>query len=447
VMRGGYGLYYLNPDNSALQTAGFSTNTPIVDSVDGGRTPLTNLLSNPYPGGINIPAGSSQGALTFAGRNNNWFNPGFRTPKVHQFSFGFQYQTSKTSSLEISYVGSRSVDLNNQRDFNIPSLEFRKQCNPLEGGTVTFCDQQIPNPFRGIAAFQGTTHFTAANLSRFNLNRPFPQFSGNLLQQGMNGSMAWYNSAQINYNQRIAGGLMLLTNYTFSKTVERWGWNDPYANVQQQGLYFNDRPHFFKLTAIYELPFGKGKRFGAGAGSVAQRIIGGWEITSFYTNSSGEPNDLPSNVIQLKDPRVDNIDWKANQVRGWSPCVARMFNDGSVRMQPFSLNLGCANDPAQAAWLMLPNYAPNSTPSRSGQIRKHHAYTWDASIIKNTQITERLRVQFRAEAFNLMNHNYFGRDNFNTDPNNPNFGTVFPSLVSTQNSNPRQVQLGIKAYW
>jgi hypothetical protein len=152
-------------------------------------------------------------------------------------------------------------------------------------------------------------------------------------------------------------------------------------------------------------------------------------------------------VIQLKDPRVDNIDWKANQVRGWSPCVARMFNDGSVRMQPFSLNLGCANDPAQAAWLMLPNYAPNSTPSRSGQIRKHHAYTWDASIIKNTQITERLRVQFRAEAFNLMNHNYFGRDNFNTDPNNPNFGTVFPSLVSTQNSNPRQVQLGIKAYW
>ena len=99
------------------------------------------------------------------------------------------------------------------------------------------------------------------------------------------------------------------------------------------------------------------------------------------------------------------------------------------------------------AELQLPNYAPRATPARSGQIRKHRAFTLDSSIIKNTQITERLRIQFRAEAFNLFNHNYYGRDAFNTDPNNPNFGTVFPALVSNQNTFPRQVQLGIKAYW
>ncbi len=447
VLRGGYGLYYLNPNNNFLQTAGFATNTPIVDSVDGGRFPLPNLLSNPYPGGIGVPSGSSLGALTFAGRNNNWFNPNFNTPKVHQFSIGIQRQISSSASLEASYVGSRSVDLNTERAFNIPSLAFRKQCNPLEGGSVAFCDQQIANPFRGIEAFRGTTHFTAATLRRFDLNRPFPQFSGDLLQQGLNNSKIWYNSAQVNYNQRVAGGLMIVTNYTFSKMVEQWGWNDPYANVQQQGLYFNDRPHFFKFTGIYELPFGKGKRFGAGANGVMQKLIGGWEVTSFYTNASGEPNDLPGNVIQLKDPKVKNIDWKANQVRGWSPCVARQFNDGTVTMQPYSIALGCSSNVADASWLMLPGYAPRSTPSRSGQIRKHHAFTLDSSVIKNTQVTERLRIQFRAEAFNLFNHNYYGRDSFNTDPNNPNFGTVFPALVSTQNSNPRQVQLGIKAYW
>jgi hypothetical protein len=116
-------------------------------------------------------------------------------------------------------------------------------------------------------------------------------------------------------------------------------------------------------------------------------------------------------------------------------------------MQPYSIALGCSSNVADASWLMLPGYAPRSTPSRSGQIRKHHAFTLDSSVIKNTQVTERLRIQFRAEAFNLFNHNYYGRDSFNTDPNNPNFGTVFPALVSTQNSNPRQVQLGIKAYW
>lgn len=447
VVRGGYGLYYLNPTNDFLQTAGFSTNTPIVGSLDGGRNPVPNLLSNPYPSGIAVPSGAGLGANTFVGRNNNWFNPNFVTPKVHQFSFGIQRQVSASASLDVSYVGSRSADLNTERAFNIPSLAFRKTCNPLEGGSVAFCDAQVPNPFQNIEAFRGTTYFTAANISRFNANRPFPQFNGDLLQQGRNESQIWYNSAQINYNQRVAGGLMIVTNYTFSKMVEKWGWNDPYADVQQQGLYFNDRPHFFKFTGIYELPFGKGKRFGAGANGVMQKLIGGWEVTSFYTNASGEPNDLPGNVIQLKDPRTKTIDWKSNQVRGWSPCVARQFNDGTVTMQPYSISLGCSSNVADASWLMLPNYAPRSTPGRSGQIRKHHAFTLDSSILKNTQVTERLRIQFRAEAFNLFNHNYYGRDNFNTDPNNPNFGTVFPALVSTQNSNPRQVQLGIKAYW
>jgi len=447
VVRGGYGLYYLNPNNNFLQTAGFSTNTPLVDSVDGGRNPLPGLLSNPYPNGIAVPSGAGLGASTFVGRNNNWFQPDFNTPKVHQFSFGIQRQVSASASLEASFVGSRSVGLNTDRAYNIPSLAFRKTCNPLEGGSVAFCDTQVPNPFQGIEAFRGTTHFTAANLSRFNLNRPFPQFSGDLQQTGLGDSRIWYNSAQINYNQRIAGGLMIVTNYTFSKTVEKWGWNDPYANVQQQGLYFNDRPHFFKFTGIYDLPFGKGKKFGAGASSLANKFIGGWEVTSFYTTASGEPNNLPGNVIQLKDPRVANIDWKANQVRAWSPCVARQFNDGTVAVQPYSITLGCSANVADASWLQLPNYAPRSTPSRSGQIRKHRAFTLDSSILKNFQATERLRIQFRAEAFNLFNHNYYGRDNFNTDPNNPNFGTVFPALVSNQNTFPRQVQLGIKAYW
>jgi len=455
VLRGGYGLYYLNPNNNYLQTAGFATNTDIVRSLDGNRTVLPNLLSNPYPNGFATPSGASLGATTFVGRNNNWFDPTFVTPRVHQFSFGIQRQISQSASLEASYVGSRSVDLNNERAFNIPSLAFRKTCNPLEGGSVAFCDAQVPNPFQGIEAFRGTTHFTSATIRRYDMNRPFPQFNGDLLRQGVNNSSIWYNSAQINYNQRIAGGLMVVTNYTFSKTVERWGWADPFANVQQQGLYFNDRPHFFKFTGIYELPFGRNKKFGSGVSGFANKLIGGWEVTGFYTLASGEPQEFSNGnqLIPLKDPKTPggpyngSVDWKANQVYGFNPCVARLQNDGTTIMQPFSVQRGCANDVSQAAWLMLPSYAPRAIPTRSGQIRRHNAFTLDSSIIKNTQITERFRIQFRAEAFNLFNHNYFGRDNFNNDPNNANFGSLFPSVVSNQNSFPRQVQLGIKAYW
>lgn len=447
VVRGGYGLYFLNPNNDWLRYAGFQTNTPITNSLDGNRTPIPNVLSNPFPGGISTPSGSSLGALTFVGRNNDWANPNFRTPKVHQFSLGFQVQTSHFSSLELTYVGSRSVDLNNVREYNIPSLDFRKKCNILEGGSPAFCDQNVPNPFKGVAAFQGTPYYVQDSISNYNLNRPYPQFAGNLTQRALNGSKAWYNSFQANYNVRLRN-LNLLANYTLSKTIEQYGWNDPYADVQQRGIYLNDRPHYFKLNAIYQLPFGKGQHWGAGSRGFVQKLISGWEATSFYTNASGEPADLPNssnsltgtNVIQLKDPKIDNVDWKANKVQGWKPCTQRIFNDGSTT----SYNCNGSTD---YYWLMLPSYAPHATPSRSGQIRKHHAFTMDSSINKNTQITERIRVQLRIEAFNVFNHNYFGRDTFNTDPTSPNFGAVFPSVVSNQNTFPRQIQIGLKVYW
>jgi len=94
------------------------------------------------------------------------------------------------------------------------------------------------------------------------------------------------------------------------------------------------------------------------------------------------------------------------------------------------------------------DYAPRYTPARSGQIRKQPLLNMDVSIAKTVQITERFRFQFRAEAFNVTNYYFYGRnDGFNTDPNNPLFGTVFPNQGSTQNGYPRQVQLGFKFYW
>ncbi len=455
VLRGGYGLYNMNPNNNSLQYAGFSENTPLVNTLDGGRTLARNdLLSNPYPTGFNVPTGSSRGYATYVGRNNNWYNPNMRTPYVHQFSFGVQYQPTSTSTFDVSYVGSRTVGANDEKQFNIPSLEFRKQCNLQEGGSPIYCDAQVTNPFKGVPAFAGTGYFTASTIARSAMARPYPQFNGVLLEQGRNDSNIWYNSLQVNYNMRVGRGLTLISNYTWSKMVERWGYNDPYAKVQQQGLYFNDRAHIFKFSTVYELPFGKGKRFGSGVRTWVDKLIGGWQFSTYYNNSSGEPNDLPGNVIMLKDPRTPGggwdgtTDWKAHQVRGWNPCVLRQQNDGSVAPQPYSLAAGCGTDHSNYVWFQTAGYAPRYTPSRSGQIRKHHAFTMDASLNKTVQITERLRGQFRMEAFNVMNHYFYGRNNgFVTDPNNPQFGSMFPHQASDQNGTPRYVQLGFKVYW
>ncbi|MCU0228413.1 MAG: TonB-dependent receptor, partial [Bryobacterales bacterium] len=454
VLRGGWGLYFMNPNNDYLNTTGFSTFTPLVQTLDDGRTPIANVLSNPYPNGISQPAGAALGSATFLGRNFNWFDPNFTTPYVHQFSFGFQRQITATSTLEVTYVGSRTIGANDQRDFNVPSPAFRSQCNLLEGGDPNFCNAAIPNPFRGVEAFRGTNFFQANTLSRFQLNRPFPQFDGNLQQRGLNTSKIWYNSLQLNFNQRIGNDLTLLGNYTFSKMVERWGFNDPIGQVSQQGLYFNDRPHYLKFNTVYDLPVGTGKKWGGNMGRVANMLLGGWTFSTYTQFSSGEPNNMPGNVLPLRDPRTTGgdwngaVDWNRHQVQGWNPCVLRQFNDGRIVPQPFSVARGCGTDTSQYAWLMTADFTPRLTPSRSGQIRKQSLFNMDASVNKNFQVTERLRFQLRGEAFNLTNYYFFGRDsNFETDPNNPNFGTLFPSQAWIGNGYPRQVQIGFKAYW
>jgi Carboxypeptidase regulatory-like domain len=460
VMRGGFGLYHSNPNNDLQRTSGFSTSTNLTNSNDGGRTPIANILSNPFPGGILQPTGSSAGAATFVGQNPSWFDAGFQIPSVWSFSWGFQFQLTKSSTIEASYVGSRSYNLNMNADYNIPSLAVRKTCNYLDGGNAAFCNTQVPNPFKGIPAFNGTSYYTANTVSYYQMTLPFPQFSGTLQQYGRNDSTIKYNSMQINYNLRVRSGLNLVANYTLSKQMEEWGFNDRFNNVYQQGPYTLDRPHVIKLTTIWDLPFGEGKKFGAGSRGVAKRLISGWEITNFFNDAlKGFPANLPGNAIMLKDPSKvsgggynGSVDWKAYQVREWNPCVLQQnVNTGLIAPTPASIGLGCgtdfSNNWGNYAWLQTTSYAPRYTPYRSGQIRVHHAFQMDASLLKTTRINERMRIQLGFEAFNLLNHNYFGRDNLNTDPTSANFGSVIPSTVSTQNILPRQIQVRFKFNW
>jgi hypothetical protein len=77
----------------------------------------------------------------------------------------------------------------------------------------------------------------------------------------------------------------------------------------------------------------------------------------------------------------------------------------------------------------------------------HPMFNVDAALLKDTNLTERLRFQFAIEAFNATNTFYFGRERFNTNPDDPNFGTVFPSQAWIGNGYPRQVQLRFKLFW
>jgi hypothetical protein len=154
--------------------------------------------------------------------------------------------------------------------------------------------------------------------------------------------------------------------------------------------------------------------------------------------------DLPGNATLLRDPKISNVNWDQYQVRGWTPCALRMADNGTTTLQ----NCQAGESPA---WLVHPNYAPRTTSFRSGQIRMRGAVSLDASVNKNFKFGERLTFQFRAEAFNALNKYYYNNNSgadFNTNPNDPNFGSIFPgSLGTTVTGLPRQIQLGFKVIW
>lgn len=444
VARAGWGVYVINPNDNWHHVdimQGFAQETPLVRSIDGDRTPIANVLANPFPQ-VLVPRGASGGLDTFVGREITYFNPNFANPYAHQFSAGLQFELPYSSVVEVSYVGSRTVDLQSEWDgYNDPPVEFFKRCNPFDGGDPNFCNQTVPNPFRGIEAFRGTSLFTANTISRFQANRPFPQFN-RIRERGTNHGAIWYNSMQIQHQTRFRGGLNLLSTYTLSKQVERWGYTDQVNQIPQQGLYFQDRPHRFTVAGVWQLPFGQGRKFGNTANPVLSRIVSGWEITGFLQAQSGRPWDLPSNVIMLSDPKLPVEQWVAHRVAGASPCVAQYRNNtGRFELQPYAVAAGCT----EPVWLHAPSYTfGRMTPSRSGQIRLHAAPNLDASVNKTTRVTERVSVQFRAEAFNVTNTFFWGRNNFQNNPGNQNFGAFFPRDATDQNRYPRHIQLALK---
>jgi hypothetical protein len=459
VVRGGWGIYYVNPGNEYRQFQGFSQTTGIISTLDGGRTPIgANLINNPFPSGVEQPVGSTRGLLTNVGRGFSFVSDNFVVPYVHQFSFGFQYELPWDSKVELSYVGNRTINLQTNRPFNEPDLAFRQRCNPLEGGNPAFCDERLPNPFQGLEPFRGTTHFSATTLSRFDLARPYPHFAG-LTEQTRNDGKIWYNSMQVTFEKRARNGLNLTATYTLSKQIERWGFNDVQRNIRQQGLYLWDRPQRFTLSSVYQLPFGEGQRFANPSNGFLRRLVSGWQNTIILQWQSGRPWELQGtntpNYRYVREAKLDDVDWKAHQVWGVTnyvnpttgrshACAARMLDNGTIELMPYSQNLpGCTLE--NYNFLRLPRFAPRETPFRDGRVRLHAIPIADVSFNKMTRITEGTRLQFRVEAFNVFNSYQFSNRQFVNNIDDANFGSLFPrDAGNTETSYPRHVQLALK---
>lgn len=446
VLRAGWGKYFLNPTSQSFNN-GFSIANEIVSSNDGGRTP-TYVLGNPWPDGIQDPPGSSLGPLTFLGRNPSFSNPDFIVPSVFQFSAGIQRELPGRISLDITYAGSRSHDIEGDfGGYNEPSAAFQAQCDVTLGGSRTLCDQRLPNPFFNVHGFEGTNRFTSRTLSAFDLARPFPAFTGfNMNQQNL-GSMK-YDSMQFVANKRWAKGVTINAGYTW---VPRWtevgantrsGIGDAYVDevsrLQNHAPYFSQRKHRITASGVWELPWFRNERSALGY------LVGGWSIAPAFVYQSGQPWDMPGNVELA--PGIDlaqvALPGKKNGqfIYGAKPCIGqRNATTGKYDLLSVSTAYGCS----EPYFLIRENFQRRTTMFRYDEFRRPSYWQLDMNFAKTTRITENARMQVRLEAFNLFNSPMYDERNYQQSTASADFGRINRNSVNQSNFQ-RFVQLGFR---
>jgi hypothetical protein len=445
VLRGGWGKYFLNPTFQG-NNSGFSLATPIIASNDGNRTP-TYALGNPWPNGIQDPPGSSLGPLTFLGRGPSFSNPDFVVPNVHQFSLGIQRELPWRTSLEVTYAGSRSYDIEgNFGGFNEPSAAFQAQCDVTLGGSRSLCDQQVANPFFNVPGFEGTTRFSSATISRFELARPFPAFGGFSRNQNNLGRM-WYDSAQFVANKRWSKGVTVNASYTW---VPRWteegantttgigaAYVDEVSLLKNRGPYFSQRKHRLTASGVWEMPWLRNSR------SIVGRVLGGWSVAPMLVFQTGQPWDMPGNVDLAPGVNLDDVALSGKKegqfIYGVKPCVGQRQSNGTYSLLSVSTAYGCT----EPYFLIREAFQRRTTMFRYDEFRRPAFWQVDMNFAKTTAITQKMRFQVRLEAFNLFNSPMYDERNYNQTTSSADFGRINRNITGQSNFQ-RFVQLGFK---
>ena len=267
--------------------------------------------------------------------------------------------------------------------------------------------------------------------------RPFPQFLTIDTSQsaGDKSGHSTYNAALLRLTHRYDYGLTLDASYSFSKLLTdadtyyaNGGFAEDNGNRRLEksiGLY--DQTHVFKINSIYNLPLGKGHRWMSSR--FADLVAGGWRLGVVQSYSSGFPlavtrnNPLPlfSGADRAIVSTYDN----------WITPVNGRFDPAK------NLYLNQSVFPTQL------NYVLGNETRYNPKARGFAGLNENASLAKSFRLTERFRLDFRAEAFNIFNRTIFSNPNANLDSNT--FGRV--TGQNTGSYPARQAQGALKLYW
>lgn len=445
VIRGGYGMFYL-PEGAFGAAQGFAQDTAYVpNNIAGGTTPdlyrprgndpSAPPLINPFPTVLK-PSGSSLGLATFQGQSIIFNNVNRKIPRADQWSAGIEQQFPYAVKVDMSYVGSHTQHVNTNdnntggaRNLNVLStaqIQSARQAAAALGTTASsYLGQAVANPFAGLLP---STNLNGSTVSRQQLLLPYPQFLNVNYGQESVGQL-WYNAAQISVEKRYSHGFTLMGAYTWSKTEEALAFLNPQDPAPFKNISAADRPQRLVISAIYELPFGRGQYFGSKVNRGLDLLIGGWQLNYIETIQSGAPTGLNGAAFPIQDP---NTGVQKSRSTWFNPCVQQLNGTSLIG----GTKTPCSNP----AWRLTnsSNLDFRSTPFQAGYIRNPNAPNTDLSLIKRLRVTERYNGEFRLETFNLTNTAVYS--GANTSPTSTAFGVV----PTSQSNISRQVQLGFK---
>lgn len=406
------------------------------------------------------------------------------SPKIITWTLGVQHELMRDSSIEVRYVGTRSLELPVQMRLNSASA-FDPRFKDLGGGLTplpTYLNlSDIPATVTSPAS-------TAMDFDNFN-PQPFSVdgFFGNLTTFPPAGS-GIYHAVTVDFMHRVAKGLYFRTNYTFSRNIDN-ATNELFSSIvdprrAQDGYNFgNERglsalhvPQKFTITWVYELPNIQTEH------ALLRTLAHGWEWSGSYLAESGQPvtplSDTDSNANgdgagdrTIFNPKgVGNtgtiVDAVCNSGPGGATSVvapaasgAYFCNAGHTAVDDAHLVGYVAEDPT--ARFVQAQFGALATAGRN-TVTTPGINIWNMSIFKNTKLTERLALQFRAETYDTFNHRNFSiglpTNNGSLDQaNNPNpFAASYVNVDAGKSSflNPHQfnggsrtMQLGLRLVW
>src|SRR5262245_20532435 len=303
VLRGGYGIFYAPnqyafPDENRMGTRGFTAVTDYVATTGGSRPCATCTLTNPFPNGVEKPAGSSLGLRTGAGGSIHFVDQFRESAYVHQYSADLQYELGGGNVVSAGYVGARGENLSvGGKDSNkVNHKQLDRKFLSEKGGLRVL----VPNPMFGNPAFGALG--LQQTVERGQLLRPFPQFLDIFAHQ-VSAGRARYHSMILKFERRITRGWGANINYTFSRNKDNLFGEVNYFSNNSSGLAraldnnnleaefahsIIEAPHRLNISGVYELPFGKGKKF-LDASGPANWVLGGWQVAAIGSYQSGFP--------------------------------------------------------------------------------------------------------------------------------------------------------------